>query len=122
MSYGIVQRCPETGDDKVGFLSFRFFLVHQMILEPHKTPCLYHFELFEGHRIDQKSFPVPFSLLLNALKVEVIANYIIRELHILQKLWIYNGGRIADTNRLFRISQRGKNLLTSVLHCQEGKF
>ena len=76
MSYGIIEPCPEIGDDKVGFLSFRFFLVRKMILQPHKTPCLYHFELFEGYRVDQKSFLVPFSLLLNALKIEVIANEI----------------------------------------------
>ena len=74
MSYGIVQPCPEIGDDKVGFLSFRFFLVRKMILQPHKIPCLYHFELFEGYRVDQKLFLVPFSLVLNALKVQVIAN------------------------------------------------
>ena len=47
-----------------------------MILQPHKTPCLYHFELFEGYRVDQKHFLVLFSLLLNALKVEVIDNEI----------------------------------------------
>ena len=76
MSYGIIQPCPETGDDKVGFLSFRFFLVRKMILQPHKTPCTYHFELFERYCVDQKSFIIPFSLLLNALKVEVIANEI----------------------------------------------
>ena len=81
MYYEIIEPCPEIGDDKVGFLSFRFFLVRKMILQPHKTPCLYHFELFEGYRVDQKSFLVLFSLLLNALRVEVIANCIIRELH-----------------------------------------